>query len=933
MVLRTAQRASYQRNGKGHFPLSQDRLWKLAASAQYTNPEYSTSPILMEQVVGKNAMILSDWATLRYTFYKPELHLAPQNALPPTSPVGKQLSPHKTPVGRKGKSAIEALSPAGSLRGTDQGNETLGVIEISASTHSRASLDQVFDDAVRGSQLPVENHLEFMLRLRFAQNVSKPYALQQLITIRLLCLASLAYTVPETVLQAKLLSMEPNIIDQLSKVVHADSDTSDSIRASGFAALEAIAHHRSRLSDVLTVLGASISHGLLMSSFRNLLAEFESNERSTAISADLVDAHINLLHYLSTTNTAGSMLCAAGLVQTLASFLGNRQEGALRILVKSLNLLDHLVYGFPQAFQIFCDCGGLRSLVRRIETEVSFDVASASNFMTAKTNAKVDYAMTHERFSLLKTMLKFVVHMMQTRGTADGLRNLVETQLPATMKVVYENLEIFGSSIFASTTNIMATFIHNEPSAYQVLHEIALPELFLKAVMSRVLPSSDALTAIPNAFGAICLNTQGLQLFKDLSPMTKFMQIFVSQQHCETMKESDIASVLGASMDELIRHHPSLKRAVLAEIPIVMRQICDLGQNTKDLTLKACRLASAPGSDACQSEIQRTTYLDEDGIERSNVRMFIDAISRFLDGFMQNANHARAFVAEGYVTQLLEFYDLPCLSYDFAKSAAALSLSHVLQITCEYDSVLLLEGVFSLIQKSIADLRDKQFMTCSDSRSYCDKLLNGMSTVDESTVIILALERIHTLSTLLSDLYAASPSRTRNILPFYQFLTVGPHHYTHMLTDLGELHRSLIWDDIRFTESLSPAWVKATQHAGEQRSSSEAIDVSGDLVLPDVDVESARFRDAKMLRFFLGEIPVSLVRFFQGISKFIIRRNGIASSQKMAGIQVGNSVAHILVAHLSWSYPPDTDDASRRRYQFKVLNMIQMLLCDGRFSS
>jgi E3 ubiquitin-protein ligase HUWE1 len=60
-----------------------------------------------------------------------------------------------------------------------------------------------------------------------------------------------------------------------------------------------------------------------------------------------------------------------------------------------------------------------------------------------------DVTLPYERSSLLKSMFKFVLHMMQSAGTADGLRNLIDTSLPDSIKKVFEHPKVFGSSIFA----------------------------------------------------------------------------------------------------------------------------------------------------------------------------------------------------------------------------------------------------------------------------------------------------------------------------------------------------------------------------------------------------------------------------------------------------------------------------------------------------
>lgn len=46
-------------------------------------------------------------------------------------------------------------------------------------------------------------------------------------------------------------------------------------------------------------------------------------------------------------------------------------------------------------------------------------------------------------------MFKFVIHMMQSPGTQEGLRNLIDTSLPSTLKDVMENPSSLGTSVYA----------------------------------------------------------------------------------------------------------------------------------------------------------------------------------------------------------------------------------------------------------------------------------------------------------------------------------------------------------------------------------------------------------------------------------------------------------------------------------------------------
>lgn len=149
----------------------------------------------------------------------------------------------------------------------------------------------------------------------------------------------------------------------------------------------------------------------------------------------------------------------------------------------------------------------------------------------------------HERLSLLKAMLKFVLHMMQTSGTADGLRNLIDSSLPLSLKIIMEQPKAFGSSVFAlgmlnrffnlsvtllksfwhigvwfsdTAVNVMATFIHNEATSLPILQEIKLPQAFLETINTDIPASMDVCVFTSQPFEY--LRSQGLHIKKQCTP-------------------------------------------------------------------------------------------------------------------------------------------------------------------------------------------------------------------------------------------------------------------------------------------------------------------------------------------------------------------------------------------------------------------------------
>jgi E3 ubiquitin-protein ligase HUWE1 len=84
--------------------------------------------------------------------------------------------------------------------------------------------------------------------------------------------------------------------------------------------------------------------------------------------------------------------------------------------------------------------------------------------------------------------------------------------------------------------------------------------------------------AVPNALGALCLNQEGLrQLSTRPTIIPGLMSIFTSPRHIKLLADKENAVLVGTAIDELIRHHPTLKTTVLDSIKSILSRIEDMG--------------------------------------------------------------------------------------------------------------------------------------------------------------------------------------------------------------------------------------------------------------------------------------------------------------------------------------------------------------------
>ena len=70
-----------------------------------------------------------------------------------------------------------------------------------------------------------------------------------------------------------------------------------------------------------------------------------------------------------------------------------------------------------------------------------------------------------------------------------------------------------------------------------------------------------------------------MEIFTQMNPIDKFFTIFTSIEHLRALQDGDVASVLGTNIDELMRHHPTLKPNIMNAIMAMLQQILELGQD------------------------------------------------------------------------------------------------------------------------------------------------------------------------------------------------------------------------------------------------------------------------------------------------------------------------------------------------------------------
>lgn len=295
------------------------------------------------------------------------------------------------------------------------------------------------------------------------------------------------------------------------------------------------------------------------------------------------------------------MLHGAGAIPLLVDLVKESKltHDALLVANRAVTFLDNFTYSFPNAAGPFATAGGLQVFVERVRQLVAAGVAVSSNKSSMDTEDASPLMQLHDpnvlsygESTLLKSLFRCLQRLMNSGQNTEGVRQLIDSSLVESCKLVMKYRQAFGPQNFALAVTIMLTFVHNEPTSLTVLQESKVPDVFYEAIRGDIEPSLDVLSVIPTAIGALCLNETGLKQFQDQCAdiLDKFFTTFLSEKHARILNERENAVIIGANFDELVRHHPSLKQPVLEAITNLLKKIYEEGKEYVPETAEGYRL-------------------------------------------------------------------------------------------------------------------------------------------------------------------------------------------------------------------------------------------------------------------------------------------------------------------------------------------------------
>ncbi|KAG9244021.1 hypothetical protein BJ878DRAFT_422297 [Calycina marina] len=343
-----------------------------------------------------------------------------------------------------------------------------------------------------------------------------------------------------------------------------------------------------------------------------------------------------------------------------------------------------------------------------------------------------------------------------------------------------------------------------------------------------IMPTAETISIIPQAFGAISLNNDGRMMLQECGALESFFEIFESESHVKCMNvNKELPSTLGSLFDELVRHHPPLKKPILnASLNMVTRvsALCkskgqshklgaklwtrdssgavaiadqDILASNRDISGTGKGKAIDQGSDVemkdADSELPPASAPPTNEDSNASMIGYINALANFLQTLFQNTSIRSEFCASGGAIDIvLDLADSPCLGHEFADSSATRNLRNVMSMLGETKPHLTLPSMLRRAQSAVDVLAPLANYNGDDPffKAFISKEAQELADPEflaKGTSFVKAFVNLYSLvSAIHSCLLASSYSGHRSPISGLGQLNLGDY-YVRLVQTLGPL--------------------------------------------------------------------------------------------------------------------------------------------------
>ncbi len=241
-------------------------------------------------------------------------------------------------------------------------------INLGSLAQSSQSSQEIFIDTVKHHNVPESQKFDLLCRIRTAHALGsgRRDERQNLVMARMLAIAIYAHTHSETQTQSTMYLFEPDLSNRIAEVLQLDRGVSPFVQMTALSALDALVRYRGKGQEVLAAVNAGVNHGVLMSLFRKSVSEISNP--ATTLPNLFVDALLSFVGLIAQYTSGGSsLIVGAGLIPLLIQIISIKLPERVSFVSKTMSIVDHVLYAYPNAFTMFCNGHGVDALSERIK--------------------------------------------------------------------------------------------------------------------------------------------------------------------------------------------------------------------------------------------------------------------------------------------------------------------------------------------------------------------------------------------------------------------------------------------------------------------------------------------------------------------------------------------------------------------------------------
>uniref|UniRef100_A0A5B6ZFI1 HECT-type E3 ubiquitin transferase n=1 Tax=Davidia involucrata TaxID=16924 RepID=A0A5B6ZFI1_DAVIN len=582
---------------------------------------------------------------------------------------------------------------------------------------------------------------------------------------------------------------EPEYTNELIRIVRSEEAILGSIRTLAMHALGAqlasysSSHERARILSGSSISFAGGNRMILLNVLQRAILSLNNSNDPSSIAFIEALLQFYLLHVISS-SSSGSVIRGSGMVPTFLPLLEDSDSTHIHLVCLAVKTLQKLMDYSNTAVTLFKDLGGVELLAYRLQIEVHrvIDLAGANdNSMIIGERSRYHDDQLYFQKRLIRLLLKALGSATYAPTNSTRSQNSHDVSLPATLSMIFGNVDKFGGEIYSSAVTVMSEIIHKDPTCFPALHELGLPDAFLASVVAGILPSSKALTCVPNGLGAICLNAKGLEAVKEKSALQFLVDIFTTKKYVVAMNEGIVP--LANAVEELLRHVSSLRNTGVDLIIEIVNRIASIGDSNYTQSSGKVNGSTAMEMDSEDKEnegpcclVSATDSTAEGISDEQFIQVCVFHIMVLVHRTMENAETCRLFVEKSGIEALLKLLLRPSIAQSSEGMSIALHSTMVFKGFTQHHSAPLARAF------------------CSSLRDHMKKALTGFSVVSGS---FLLDPRMAPDSGIFSSLFLvefllflAASKDNRWVTALLSEFGSGSKD---VLEDIGRVQREILW--------------------------------------------------------------------------------------------------------------------------------------------